>query len=455
MPLLTFMRRLTERYSYLPLGKYLTFIVVLLARSVLAAEQPTQGPLSFERVIALVLTNNPDARIAQSRIRISESALAQANATVWPKLQLQSSYAWTDNPVGVFGYALNQRSYSRDLDFNNVPDADNLNVRGVVTLPLYQGGETKSARQAARSSKEATKADSQAVQNALGFEAARTFHTIAKTKQYVRATESAIQALEANLVIAQKREQNGTLLHSEVLDLEVRLTQAREDLIRTRNARKLAERALRGLLGMEQGELEIEDRAEPIPLPASEDFSGRPELASARYRAEAAEAGVRQSKSGYLPKLSAFGSLDYDHGWKFNGDGDSYMAGAIVQWNLWDGQLTKSKVAEARAHLEVAQEEERKVRLAVDLEVQQARLNLSEAEERLAVTAKAIQQAEESARLTRVRFEQGMTLASQLVDAETNLTTARVRRAEAEADRLIALAALRKALGLPQISSQF
>ena len=39
------------------------------------------------------------------------------------------------------------------------------------------------------------------------------------------------------------------------------------------------------------------------------------------------------------------------------------------------------------------------------------------------------------------------------MDAETALVTARVRRAEVEADRQIAIAALRKAFGLPQLDS--
>jgi outer membrane protein TolC len=42
-------------------------------------------------------------------------------------------------------------------------------------------------------------------------------------------------------------------------------------------------------------------------------------------------------------------------------------------------------------------------------------------------------------------------LSTQLINAETALTAARVRRAEAGADRRIAAAALRQALGLPQI----
>mgnify|MGYP005853888147 CR=1 FL=1 len=96
-------------------------------------------------------------------------------------------------------------------------------------------------------------------------------------------------------------------------------------------------------------------------------------------------------------------------------------------------------------------EHDRKLRLGLELEVEQARLLLQEADERLDVTATAVAQAEEGVQLTRARFEQGLALATQLVDAETALTGARVRRAEAEADRRIAVAALRRALGLSQM----
>jgi outer membrane protein TolC len=115
--------------------------------------------------------------------------------------------------------------------------------------------------------------------------------------------------------------------------------------------------------------------------------------------------------------------------------------------------MTRAKVAEANANIELAREEQRKLRLALDLEVEQARLDLKAADERLRVTDKAVAQAAESASLTRSRFEQELALSTQLIDAETALVAARVRRAEAEADRQIAIAAMRKALALPQLDS--
>ncbi len=411
-------------------------------------------PWTLERALDYALAHNPDAQIAQQRIAAAQAGLEQANSAFWPHFQVQSSYTRTDNPMLVFGSILNQQSYNSSLNFNDVPDVDNLNARGIVTVPLYAGGRNVASRQAAKANTEATKQDSAAIRNALGFEVSRTFYTVLKARQFIEAAGAAVDSFATNLDVAQKRLDGGTLLKSDILDIEVRLAQSREDLVRARNAHTLAERALRNLLGIEDGEFTVADTAPVASAPDSGDFSQRPELAAARERASTAQAQVRGSKSGYQPRVSAFGSLDHDYGWVTGGDGNSYTAGVMLQWDLWDGFSTRAKAREARANLESVQEEQRKVRLALGFEVEQARLNLNAANERLTVSSKTVEQAEESAKLTRGRFEQGLAISTQLIDAETALVAARVRRAEAESDQHIAVAALRKALALPQLDAQ-
>ena len=427
------------------------FLGLLLTGSLAAS---AAEPWTLERALDHALTHNPDARIAQQRIAVAQAGLEQANSAFWPRLQVQSSYSRTDNPMLVFGSILNQRSYSPSLNFNAVPDVDNLNSRGIVTVPLYAGGRNVAGRQAAKATAESARQESAAVRNALGFEVSRAFHTVLKTRQFIQATEAAVSSFETNLVVAQRRLDGGTLLKSDVLDIEVRLAQAHEDRVRARNANTLAELALRNLLGIEEGEFTVGDTVPVVTAPNSGEVARRPELAAARERENAAQAQVRGSKSGYQPRISAFGSIDYDYGWVTGGDGKSYTAGVMAQWELWDGFSTRAKVREAKANLESAHEEQRRLRLALNLEVEQARLNLNTAAERLAVGSKAVEQATESATLTRNRFEQGLALPTQLIDSETALVTARVRRAEAESDQRIAVAALRKALALPQIDSQ-
>jgi outer membrane protein len=435
-------------------GRILILIGSMLASSLGAAGEPW----TLERALEQALAHNPDTLLARHRIAAAQAGVEQANAAFWPRVQFQSSYTRTDNPMMVFGSILNQRAYpyppSSPLNFNDVPDVDDLNARGAMTMPLYVGGRNKAGREAARANTEAARQDDQAVRNALGFEVARAFHTVLKTREFIRAAEAAVNSFQTNVAIANKRLEEGTLLKTDVLDLEVRLAQAREDLVRARNANALAKRTLRNLLGIEEGDFEIVDSAPSAAAPDSVDFSGRAELAAARHRERAAEEQARGAKAGYLPRVSAFGSLDYDYGWKFENGGGSYTAGGLLQWDLWDGNLTRAKVREARANLESAREEQRKVRLALDLEVEQARLELKAASERLSVTQQAVSQALESASLTQARFQQGAALSTQLMDAETVLVSARVRRAEAEADQRIALAALRKAVGLPQLESK-
>jgi len=320
----------------------------------------------------------------------------------------------------------------------------------LVTMPLYAGGRNVAGREAAKANTEAARQNAAAVRNALAFEVARAFHTVLKTREFIKATDAGVRAFETHLAVAQQRLSASTLLKSDVLDVEVRLAQAREDRARARNAHELATRTLRNLLGLEQGEFTVADAAVELTVSDSTDYSHRAELAASHQRQRAASAEVRRAASGYKPRVSAFGSLDYDYGPRTESDGGSYTAGVLLQWDLWDGQLTKAKRAEARANLETTREEDRKIRLALDLELEQARLALREARERLALTEKVVAQASESVDLTRSRFEQGMALSTQLIDAETALLTARVRRAEAESDQRIAVAAVRKALGLPQ-----
>lgn len=432
-------------------AKWVGFVFgAILVCRLAAAEEPW----TLERALEHALTHNPDARLARNKIAAAQAGLEQANAAFWPRLQFQSSYIRTDNPMMVFGSILNQRAYSSSLNFNDVPDVDDLNARGLVTVPLYTGGRNKAGREAAKANAAAAKQDSEAVRNALAFEVARAFHTVLKTREFIRAAEAAVNSYQTNLVIANRRLKGGALLRTDVLDIQVRLAQAQEDLVRARNAYALAIRALRNLLGLEQNEFEVAETAPTPGVPRSMDFSKRAELSAARQRERAAEEQVRGARSGYLPRLSAFGSLDYDYGWKYDNGGGSYTAGGMLQWDLWDGNLTRAKVREARANLDSAREEQRKLNLALSLEADQAQLELKAATERLTVTSEAVAQASQSADMTRARFEQGAALATQLMDAETALVGARVRRAEAEADQRIAIAALRKALGMPQLDTQ-
>ncbi len=429
----------------------LLFLVILgFPPSAACAAEPA-APLTLASALVEVRENNPDIRIAEKRMREAEAMVRQADSALWPKFSVQSVYSRTDNSIGVFGAVLNQRSFAPTLNFNDVPDADNLLLRGAIVAPLYTGGAIRSARQAAREGSAAALHTARAVADRMSLETTRLFFVIAQADGFVRAAEAAVHSFEENIAIARKRLDSGKALKTDVLDLEVRLAQAEADRVAARAGSGIARRALANLLGREAGSVEVVEPGDLLTVAGDAEGGERAELLAVSRQKAAAESGVHQARAGRYPKFSAFVNGDHNRGWKLNGSSESYTAGVMASWDLWDGHLTRGKLEEAKARVDAVSEQERKLRLQIDFEIQQARLNATAADGRLRAANKAVTLAEESVGLTRVRFEQGLALSTQLIDAETALTGARVRQTQARADRNIATAALRHALGLPQI----
>ena len=404
--------------------------------------------LTLDEAIQRALADNPDARIAASRIAAAEGSLVQARAAFQPQVRVQSGYIVTNQPVSVFGMALNQQSFSSALNFNDVPDSDNWATGAIVTMPLYAGGKNVAGRDAAQKMLEATRHRADGLRDLLPLEVTKTFLLIYKTRALILAAQASVTAFESNLKLSQKRLDAGTALKTDALDLEVQLLQAREDLARTKNANRLTRHALANLIGLENSEVDASASMPRLEIPSSDQTPQRPEILAAESMAQSAAARLRQASAGWKPSVNAFGSAEHNRGARFDGSGTNYTVGVMAQWNVWDGKLTRGRVTEAEADYDAAQEAVRRQRLAISLEVQQARIALREADQRLGVSGKGIQLAEESVKLTRDRFETGLSLTAQLIDAETALTSARVRRTEAETDLRVAIATLRRALGL-------
>jgi outer membrane protein len=241
------------------------------------------------------------------------------------------------------------------------------------------------------------------------------------------------------------------LLKSDLLNLEVQESGSRENLVQAENGLEVARRIFLNLLGLNEGKVAIADEpVETQEIPATRSYAQRYELESATAMVHAAEAGLRLARGASYPTLDGYAAYDLDRGWETDGSGNSWQAGIKLNYNLFDGHRSSGALHEATARLAEARERQRQLDLAIGLEVTRADLSVNEAENRLQVSEKAVEQARESARIYRARFKEGEVLASDLITVEKGLTDALLRRTMAETARRIAIADLRRALGLPQ-----
>lgn len=125
------------------------------------------------------------------------------------------------------------------------------------------------------------------------------------------------------------------------------------------------------------------------------------------------------------------------------------MAGVSLKWNVFDGGRTKAEIQSAEAQHASALQNERKKRLEIELDIVKAQTNLTTIQKQLEQANKSVASAVKSLEITRARFADGLALATELIDAETMATTAKLTRVQAAAEEQIAIAYLRHASGLP------
>ncbi|WP_310600399.1 TolC family protein [Desulfobulbus sp.] len=414
------------------------------------------SPWTVQEAVRYALRHNPDAATALERIKAADADIKLARAAFYPQVSVATEYSRTNNPMYSFGNILNQGMFTNAIDFNDPGTTDNLQAKTMIQYRVYNGGRDQAALKAAGEQGRSAEFDRTAVRNRLEFEVVRAFCTIVQAGESVRARQSALQAIDASLAVARARFEEGGLLREDVLNLEVQQARSAEQLIQARHGLQLAQRGFLHLLGRTGAEAAVDptDYREQ-EIPAERAFRNRPELAAMAATVKALEARIKQAESGHWPTADVFGSYQADKGTELDeGSGNSWVTGVRMEYTLFNGGRTAAATERATARLRAAREEERKLELACSLEMEQAVLAVRQEEERLKVTGKMVDSATESARLARLRFKEGVLLASELIDTENRLIESQLSHSLATAAHKIAIADLRRAAGLGQFDQR-
>lgn len=417
------------------------------------AEQSTPAKIpeiwTASQAVTFALAENPDSSIALKRIEEARAVVAIARSADFPQVNLVAEYGQTNNPMYAFGSLLNQGAYNERIDFNDPGTTDNLQLKARVNYRLYDGGESRAAKMAAEADVEMAAADQLGVHQQLAFEVLRAFYMIIQTEQLVRVREESLDAITASLQVGLARFEAGDLLRQDLLNLELQQSVASENLIGSRHHLQLTRRGFANLLGLPASEVAVA-AGDTQEVPENVDYNKRHELRQLESQEAAARAEIERARSGLLPSLDTFADYQVNQGWTSEESGDSWMAGIRLQYALFDGGNTASRITLAKVRLQKIQALRKKTELALNLDLEQAQLDYQQARERMAVTDKMVEVAQEAARLSRARFREGVILASDLIDSEFRLSDAQARHLAANTGVRTAVANLRRATGLSQ-----
>ncbi|MDR3561800.1 MAG: TolC family protein [Negativicutes bacterium] len=406
-----------------------------------AGVQAAPVELSLDDSIALALKNNPSIKIAEAGKFKSQWGIEQAEAGKGFTL----GYTHTDKRYDTPPTATTS-AYTYSSNFNNLV---------TLNLPLYTGGKLEGLIDQARLNFKVSDLNVDATKQQLKLNATASYFKVLQTRNLLDVARQSVDDFGAHLKNVQAQYDVGTVARSDVLQTQVQLANAQDNLIIAENNYNVAIANLNNVIGLPlSSELKLKEDLKyqqyPMTLDDSVKYShaNRPEIAQSQANIAVAKDQVQIAQSGNLPTLGFTGTNDwYDK--SFAGTRNSnWMVSLNLGLNVFDSGLTKSQVKQAEYGVTTAQETARQTKDNISLEVRQAYLNMKEAEKRIDTSKVAVDQAEENFRIAEVRYTAGVGTNLDVVDAELAQTQAKTNYIQALYDYNTSKAQLDKAMGI-------
>ena len=412
-------------------------------------------PITLEQAIELGLDNNQDLREAELNLERSFRELDEARAELYPDLFLQSNYSFSRDASAELGFEGNRdrnrrqgiddiTSEERDLFEQQTGrdirqgggEEDTTSFTGSLRLSydIYNGGQREANIRRAKRVVDFNQLDLERATEQVIFEIKRDYYSLQNADSQVEIERGAVEDALQTLRDAQLLEQAGLGTRFDVLRAEVELANAQQRLTTANATQATARRQLVETLSLgEQIDIVTADEITPVgewdlSLESSIvlAYQNRAELEQFLINREINDAQRQIELSQIRPQLAVFGELDF---LEVTGDGfdptTGYSVGATLQWTLFDGGAARARARQEEVDIAIAENNYSGQRDEVRLEVEQAFFDLEANQDNISTSQKAVELAEESLRLARLRFQAGVGTQTDVIEAQTELTTAR------------------------------
>ena len=396
-------------------------------------------------------------RLAEARARAgtAEAAVAVRQAADRPIVGVGAGYTRT-NHVVPFAFP-----GPGGLPRVVYPDApNNYRTRLDLQWPIYDGGRTDALERAARAEASAATADVAAAQADLRLEVARAFWALVTARATAAVLDRSLARAQANVADVRERLNAGLIPPNEVASAEAQESRQRMLLIETRNQGEQSSAELARLIGEDvvqriepAADLELEAPASAsLPELIANAQSTRDERRAMQLRITAAEEQVAAAVGSRRPAVAIAGGFDYARPnpkifprtdrWD-----ESWDAGVSATWAFWDGGRARAEAAQARTVVEAARQRLAEFDSVVGLDIRQRLLDIDSGRAALVAADDSVRAATEARRVVAERYQAGVAIQTEVLDADVALLQAELDRTRAIASVRFAEARLTRALG--------
>lgn len=415
---------------------------------------PTNGTidLNLPKTVQMALDYNRDIKNSQYALKKAEYAINQAQAGKKPTVD----YNFGAQRSRATDAATYSRAASLMGSANSISNAFSNGIS--VNIPLYTGGLVEGKIDVAKLGKTNAQEEILRVEQATKYSAIEGYYGLLAYQELQGVYHEAVDNLQGHLDNVQAQYNVGTKAKVDVLSSDVSLANAKTTAITADNNVAIAESNLNNILGLPlETKLNLADHQLPfdtynISLQEAMDYAMkyRPEVLQAAIAVQEAERSIDIADAGNKPTVAITGGNDWaDNTFPgIDANKRSWKVAAGVTYNFYDGGATKAKVNQAKQDLLVARETEQKTRESVQLQVKQAYLNIRSAAQKVEETQTVVDQARENYRIQNIRYQAGVGINLDVLDAQLSLNQAQVNHIQALYDYNVGIAKLEQVMGV-------
>lgn len=413
--------------------------------------------LTLGQAVELALERNPGLQAVVQLERQVEGGIVEARAGAYPNLKLLTSWSQARSPA-----FLNSPDFEKILgQFPGAsfePSVQEL-TRAAVELkqPVWTFGRVGAAIRLAEVAADAAGAQVETARLETALAAAESYLALLSAQASLEAIQGEKNFRLRDLERIRDLLEIGEATELERLRAEAALAELDPEIARRQGIVRVAETRLRLVLDLWTEEplllVDQDEGWEAVPdesSAVSQALSRRPELVDLARQEEVFRLRQRIVRSEGLPQIELRASYGREVRELENLDRSLYAAWSAslaLEWSFFDGGRRKGQIAQFEAQREQLEWRRRELESRIRLEVEQALAELQAAQSRALAAALSERAATEAERVARASFEEGVARQSDLLDAQSRATSARVLAITTRYEALIQKARLSRVLG--------
>ena len=413
----------------------------------------TPQALTLEQAIELSRRNNRDLQLAELNLRRAQEQLKEALGAQYPTLSTQLDFTRDDSASSEL--SVERAEEQNQSLINNDTITTSLNGTISADYDIYTGGRRGAQIKASQQQVQFNKLEVERLSEETSFNATNAYYALQNADAQVEIQQAAVADASQSLRDAQLLEKAGLGTRFDVLQAEVQVANANQELTTAISDQFTARRQLVQLLGLGQ-KVEV-TAADPIEVagewtPTLEEtivqaYKNRAELEQFLVQRNIDEQQQLIELAAIRPQVSVFANYNVLEVFDDDlGPADGFQLGARVQWNFFDGGIARARRNQNRIDVEIAETNFARQREQVRLDVERAYFALQANQKNIETARKGLELAKESLRLARLRFQAGVGTQTDVIQAQSDLTTARGNLLSAIITYNQQLAALRRAV---------